>query len=131
MTRILQLALWALLCLSPAQAQTNWPYAPIAPVASAAAESSHVMKASGGVLVSASITTGASAGYLMIFDRDTAPTNGTVTPLYCVSVAATSSYSLPTPWPIAVTNGAVLAFSTTGCFTLTLSATAFLSAQVQ
>lgn len=105
---------------------------PITAVQSTVAEGSRVFKASPGLLNSFSATSGASAGYVMFFDAITAPADGTVTPKLCYSVAANTtvrdnfgSFSVP------FTTGIVSVFSTTGCYTKTVSATAFFSAQVQ
>ena len=100
---------------------------------SAIAESCHQMKVGPGVMWWMGVATGASAGFLMAYDLASAPSNGTVVPLVAPpAVAATSNvfYSFQDA-PIRYGNGLVLCFSTTGQFTLTLSATADLSAQVQ
>lgn len=105
---------------------------PIVSVQSAAAEASHVLKASPGVLNGFSVTSGASAGYILLFDAVTAPSNGSVTPRFCYQIPASST--LAASWlsyPVPFTTGIVIEFSTTGCFTAASSATAFFSAQVQ
>lgn len=79
-----------------------------------------------------SATTGASAGYVMIFDATAVPANGTVTPALCYEIPANTT--LGASWgniPASFTNGIVFVFSTTGCFTKTISSTAFFSVQVQ
>lgn len=101
-------------------------------VSSSAAESNKVLKASAGNLYSITITTGASAGYLMIFNATSAPIDGAVTPAYCIPVAASSG--TPLKWgdfPVVFSTGITAVFSTTGCFTKTASATAAFFAQVQ
>ena len=77
------------------------PYGnPIGYTVSTAAEASHVLKASAGNLYSLAVTSGASAGYVMLFDATSAPANGAVTPAECYYMPATSTlvenYS-PTP----------------------------------
>ena len=79
-----------------------------------------------------SATTGASAGYVMLFDATSAPSNGSVTPLYCYQLPANSTISVNySPTELSYANGIVIEFSTTGCFTATSSNTAFFSAQVR
>lgn len=106
---------------------------PATPVVSSVAEGSHVLKASPGCLLAAYATTGAAAGYLMIFNATTAPVDGAVTPVNCVFIPATTTISLnwaPQP-PEWYSTGMVAVFSTTGCFTKTISNTAFFHALVQ
>jgi len=100
----------------------------IAPVTSAAAESSHVIKASAGNLYRVAITTGASGGYLMVFDAATAPADGTVTPKICRAVGANASLDVIYDYPERYATGVTVVFSTTGCFTKTASATAHVEA---
>jgi hypothetical protein len=103
---------------------------------SAAAESSHVLKASAGNLYSLTITIGATGGYLMLFDATSLPANGAVTPKYCFPIATNGTNGgialswLPGP-PVVFATGITAGFSTTGCFTLTASATAAFFGQAQ
>lgn len=135
--RKLGLALF-LLCLgfAPAQAQTQCmvPSAfPGTPVVSAAAEGSHILKASPGCLLAVYVTTGASAGFLLVFNSTTVPIDGVVTPIECISIPATTTIGLnyaPQP-PAWYSSGIVAVFSTTGCFTKTISTTAFIHGLVQ
>jgi hypothetical protein len=108
-------------------APTTSAAAGITPVVSAAAESSHVLKASAGNLYSVYVTTGATAGYLMVFNATSAPADGAVTPIECAAVPASSTTSVSyLPGPMGVfSTGITAVFSTTGCFTKTASATAF------
>ena len=133
-----KLLLLLALCVSPtlAQAQTQC-LVPIngaaTPVVSGAAEGSHVLKASSGCLIAAYVTTGASAGFLMVFNSATVPGDGAVTPIECISVPATTTIGLnyaPQP-PAWYSTGISVAFSTTGCFTKTISNTAFFHGLVQ
>ena len=117
-------------CLIPSQA--NALGNPVNYVVSTTAEASHVLKAKPGSLFGFSATTGASAGYVMLFDATAAPSNGTVTPVACYYIPSTSSFN--TSWsqfPLAFNTGIVIEFSTTGCFAATSSSTAFFSAQIQ
>lgn len=103
----------------------------IAPVVTATAASSKILKASAGNLYGYSGTSGASAGYFLVYDLAAAPSNGTVTPADCVSVPATTTIGVSYNPPLVMATGAVVAFSTTGCFTQTLSATAFISGEAK
>lgn len=89
--------------------------------------------ASGSNFYGMQVTASSTAGYAMLFDSTTAPVDGTVTPVKCVAVTAggSSFLSLDPTAPWTSKNGWVLVFSTTGCFTKTISATAFLSGQSQ
>lgn len=138
MKRLALALLASMLCVASAGAQSPLqcvvPYnAGAAPVISAATEGSHILKASPGCLLAAYATTGATAGYLMIFNSATVPADGAVTPQNCIYIPATTSIALnwaPQP-PEWYSTGISAAFSTTGCFTKTLSATAFIHALVQ
>ena len=117
-----------------AQTQCTVPSAfPATPVISTATESGHVLKASKGCLLAVYATTGASAGYLMVFNSTTVPADGAVTPVNCVYIPATTTIAMnwaPQP-PEWYSTGISVAFSTTGCFTKTASATAFFHGLVQ
>ena len=63
----------------------------------------------------------------MIFDSVTVPTDGPVTPKLVQVLAANSSIQTDRDIPIRFTSGIVMVFSTTGPFTKTISATAFLA----
>lgn len=79
-----------------------------------------------------SVTTDSTAGYVLIFDATSAPADGSVTPKDCYEIPA--NQSLAVSWnnnPEPFTTGIVFVFSTTGCFTKTISNTAFFSVQVQ
>lgn len=99
----------------------------IVPVKTATAASSVILKNTAGNLYGFNADSGISAGYVLVFDSATVPANGTVTPIKAYNLAATSSVEVGYSPPIRCANGCVLAYSTTGPFTLTLSATAFLS----
>ena len=92
-----------------------------------------VLKAAAGSLYAAYVTTGSTAGWFMLFDAVAVPANGTVTPkhsIYCPS-NATTEIELPflTAEPFAI--GIVAAFSSSGPFTFTASASAFMKGIVQ
>lgn len=120
----------------PASAAEN-----IIPVVSAAAEGSHVFCDATGTapvrkvpcsLRSLYVTTGAAAGYLMVFNAIAAPADGAVTPRVCIAVPALTSASLDFGTTSSSYNtGLTAVFSTTGCFSKTISATAFFSARLQ
>lgn len=99
-------------------------------IATTVAASALVLKASAGNLYDFNITAGASAGYLMIFNAITAPADGTVTPAVVLPVAANAGLGFTYPFPKRFTVGITMVFSTTGPFTKTASATAFLAGGV-
>lgn len=74
-------------------------------------------------------------GYLMAFDAASVPADGAVTPQLCVVVpppaapglSATVSVSASAQLAFQTTNGIVLVFSSTGCFTKTAVSTAYFS----
>jgi hypothetical protein len=119
-----------------ATAQTQFvvpPNAPATPVVSSAVEGSRILKASRGTLYAIYATVGNAAGFLMTFNSTTVPADGAVTPINCVPVAANSAVGLnfaPQP-PEYYSTGIVAVFSTTGCFTKTISPIAFFHALVQ
>jgi hypothetical protein len=103
------------------------------PVVSAAAESDHVLKATPGNLYNLRVTTGANAGYVLVFNATAAPADGAgQTPVLCEKIAANSTLTPPAlPYALYFSTGIVVSFSTTGCFTKTADATAFFAAQVK
>lgn len=104
----------------------------ITPSVSTATEGSRVLKASAGNLYRISITTGGSAGYLMVFNATSAPADGAVTPAICRVIAANSSLEVNfSNMPSRFTTGITAVFSTTGCFTKTVSATAMFEGWTQ
>lgn len=102
-------------------------------IVSAAAESSHVFCTGPCFLRSVYVTSGASAGYVLAYNLTAAPADGAgKTPQDCVALAANQTVALDygstaDAFPVGLT----VAFSTTGCFTQTLSATAFFKARKQ
>lgn len=87
-----------------------------------------VAKAQSAILYDVNVVSGASAGYLLVFDATAIPADGTVSPALCLPVAANTGIDLNLrAEPMRMVNGIVVVFSTTGCFTKTASATAFIS----
>jgi Mg/Co/Ni transporter MgtE len=94
-----------------------------------AVAASLVVKASAGNLYDWHVTTGATSGYVMVFNLTAAPVNGAVTPVMCYTVGTNSTVgSGPYQPPIPFATGITIEFSSTGCFTATSSATAFIHA---
>lgn len=115
------------LAVFPAHAQVTTQ-----PCNSTAVEASHICKAAKGVLDQASVTTGASAGFWMIFDSATDPADGAVVPVKCWQVAANSSLGVGPILNIPFNRGIVFVFSTgVNCATKTESATAWFMGQAQ
>jgi hypothetical protein len=99
---------------------------------SPSAEACRVFAGVSARLFSYQVSTGASAGYIMVFDATAAPADGAVTPaLPSVQIAASSTYNFSPTNPALFANGVTICFSTTGPFSKTASATAMLGAQVQ
>lgn len=106
-------------------AKADQPIA-IKSLVSAAAEGSHVFCSGPCELSSVYVTSGATPGYALSFNATSAPADGAVTPIDCVVLPANSTVSLSYAGTADVFNvGLTLVFSTTGCFTKTVSATAF------
>jgi hypothetical protein len=107
----------------------------IAPVVSASAEASHVLKASAGNLYGLSVTVTTVSGYVMIFDATSAPANGAVTPKFCFPITSNGTNGgAAFSWgsmPMYFATGITVEFSTTGCFTATSSTTAFFNGAVK
>ena len=117
----------------------------LAPVSSTAIEGSHIFCTGPCKLYSSSVTTGASAGYLMIFDANSVPADGALSaanaPKYCWNFPANTGAGYT--WPLGsgpnaapsgsqFLKGLVTVFSTgADCLHKTLSATAFFTVQVQ
>ena len=106
-----------------------------APICSAVLETSRVLKASSGQLLSLSVVIGATPGYLMLFDVTTVPADGPVLPKWMQYIQSSGGVGTfthrwsPGP-PLYFASGIVAVFSSTGPFTKTSSATAYFSAQV-
>jgi len=102
------------------------------PKATKVASSALVLKAQGGVLRSLNVVAGASAGFAMLIDAAAEPANGAVTPKRVWPIAANGS--LDTKFQevgLQCRDGVVIVFSTTGPFTYTASATAFIAGEAE
>lgn len=121
------LATLALASCSPAYAQS------VSTVRAAPAVSAGlVVRAGSGYLSGANVTSGATAGYVMVIDSATIPADGAVTPIRCVPLAANTGIDFD--WraaPLRFERGAVVLFSSTGCYAKTASATAFIAGDVR
>lgn len=104
---------------------------PVAALATTVAASNLIFKAAPGSLLSLNAVVGATAGYIMLFNATTAPADGTVTPAWCYPVPANGALNMAWLNALLFSVGIVAVFSSTGPFTKTASATAFLSGQVQ
>lgn len=118
----------ALLCATPAFAQSTPTAESNTPQASTAVESGHVWKASAALVYGIRAVAGASAGFVMVFDSASVPADGAVTPKLCFNLPATTTLSHNfSTGPLYLPTGFSMAFSTTGCFTKTASSTAYFS----
>lgn len=144
-------AAWAIQTASPADAATDGDYAGlqmkngglyttpipntaagagITTVKSSALESNHVIKNSAGNLYGFQVTTGATAGWVLVYNGTTAPTAGgaAVAPEKCYIIGANTTIGVAyTPVPLSLSTGIVLVFSSSGCLTNTASSTVFFS----
>lgn len=102
-------------------------------VVSSAAEGSHVICSAACRLYHLSVTTGASAGYVLIYDATSAPVDGAVTPALCYTAGASSTLGVSfgdIPADFAV--GLAVVFSTgASCFAQTTSSTAYFATVVK
>lgn len=99
----------------------------LTPVSSAAVGSNLVIKNAAGALYDVYVTTGSVAGYLMIFNLTSAPSDGAVTPAQCIEAPANTTVGWAADGMPSenYSTGITAVFSSTGCFTKTASATAF------
>lgn len=108
------------------------------PIVCGSAASSCVIKAAPGNIIQLYVTPSAN-GWLMIFNRTTAPSNGTTTAgtaannmTDCIAVSAGTTTSMQVTTPMwQYSSGVVAAYSSTACPSLTLSATAFIKGFAQ
>lgn len=114
------------------------PSAPasVTPFATQAAASNTIAKAAPGSLSTLTITTGATSGWVMVFDAVSLPSNGATTSTlkWCypvVSDGTRGGASFEWPSPVTMATGITIGFSSTACNSLTASATAFFYGQVQ
>jgi hypothetical protein len=123
------------LAVTPSGSPT--PSAGITPGVAGSASSSLVLKAAAGNLYSVYANSTVS-GYLMVFNATSAPMNGSTTAgvaannmVQCVGPSTSPFLSFNPGPPEVYSTGITAAFSSTGCATLTLSATAFIHGSVQ
>lgn len=113
-------------------APSNSTFYGITPAVTPSATGSLAAKTTAGDLYGISVVAGAAAGFLLVGNGTAVPADGAVVPLDCIPVAingyATVSFN---PIPQFFSTGIWAAFSTTGCYTKTLSATAYISANVK
>lgn len=88
-----------------------------------------ILKASAGNLYGYNVVAGATAGYIMLFDSPTVPADGAVTPKICLPLAANAGTERSFSTPLRFATGIVVVFSSTGPFTKTESATAFIGGE--
>lgn len=101
----------------------------IAPVQTSAVATGLVVKASAGNLYDFEVTSGATAGEVLIHNTTTVPAAGAVTPVKCYILPANSTIGGSWTPPISFGTGISVSFSSAStCFTQTNSATAFISA---
>lgn len=92
-----------------------------------------VLKAASGSLYACYVTTGSTAGWLMLFDAVAVANNGTVSPKHSIYCPANATTELELPFLTAepFASGITAAFSSTGPFTFTASTSAFIKGIVQ
>lgn len=103
----------------------------IATVKSSALESNHVIKSSAGNLYGWNVTTGATPGWILLYNGTSAPTAGgaAIAPEKCIYAPANATIgsSVGGGPPMRFSTGIVVVFSSSGCLTNTASATTFIS----
>ncbi len=117
-------------------APTAGAAAGITSVVSASAENNHVLKAGAGNLYGAYATNLTStAGFFVIVNATSAPTDGAITPLACIPLPGNSSASIsriPGPPQVYSTGITAVVTSASTCFTKTTGViTAFISGDVK
>jgi len=103
----------------------------VRPLANAAATGAIVISTRPVTLYGLSVATGGTAGHVLVFDAAAVPADGAVTPVYCRHVAANGDDAITLYTPARFAVGLVVVFSTTGCWTKTVSDTAFFSYSVR
>lgn len=102
---------------------------------SPASASSFLFSSPSKSLASLTVVAGASAGFVLVFDATSLPVNGAVAScagaatarpclMWCAPVVANGYVDRQWNSPMSFSAGVLVAFSTTGCNTLTASATA-------
>lgn len=116
--------------LASDQGTLSVSWASVASVATSALASSLVLKAGAGSLYSIDCCPTLN-GFLMLFDATSAPADGAVTPKWVLPMVAANGFALAFNAPMTFSTGIVAVFSSTGPFTKTASAAAFISGQAQ
>lgn len=88
---------------------------------SAAAGTSLVLLTGPGCWNSAFVVAGSTGGWLLVYDATSAPSDGAVTPVIALPVAAGGWVSINNGYPHTCVNGCTIVFSTTGPYTQTTS----------
>lgn len=106
----------------------------LAGVETATALGSLLVKSGSGNLYELDVTS-TVAGFLMVFNAITPPADGTVTPIRCIAATGAGSLFYATlplgAIPEFYSTGVTAVYSSTGCFTKTISATAFIHGNVK
>lgn len=113
--------------LATADVPVSSANAGIVPVQTGSLGSAATIKSGAGNLYSINCVSTSASGYLMLFDATSPPADGAVTPKRVFLMAANSSIEYSWDIPIAFVTGMTAVFSSTGPFTKTASATAFIS----
>lgn len=95
--------------------------------ASPAVTAGFVLSPNTAYLTGINVTSGANAGYVLVYDAAAVPADGAVTPARCLPLAANTGIERTFPTPLWFRNGITIVFSTTGCYVQTASATAFIA----
>lgn len=101
----------------------------VAPVASGGIEAAHVLNAAPCSVGAIQVNTGATAGWLMLFDASSIPADGVVAPKKWWQIAINTTLDRTFTPPLAMATGATLVFSATGPMTKTGSPTAVFSGE--
>lgn len=138
------LAILALCLLASAAQAQIFPYAlnqiELDQQVSTSGTSSMLLASPNKALASLTVVAGASAGFVLVLDATALPANGGLTScssaatarpclMWCAPVAANGYVDRQWHSPMSFTTGVLVAFSTTGCATLTASGTAQIFAQ--
>lgn len=116
---------YSILPVSPATTNGNTT------VASAVVTAGQQLKTGVTLLFGLNVTSGASAGYVLVTNTGSVPADGAVTPIRCYALAANTSGEWQYSNPIYANLGISVSFSTTGCFTRSGSATAQIAGEVR
>jgi len=108
------------------------PVPAIAPQVSADSVSNFVPTAAGKTLFGFTVKNTSTAGWVVVFDATSLPSNGAAAPKVCFALAANTSVTYIAPVPMLFATGITLGYSSTSCDSITASATAkFSGVQVQ